>query len=317
MNKKTKGEQKMNEEKRKRYKLKASQHTTAISTNDMPFGQNCTQFEPCIKKLHIPLKADGEVTTKAILNLNALDGDIFGYQLFKVIFNGLLDDIGILKYKITRADLRLDSYDKKHYAEFMKLNRYLISLIAVTYKISNTYRTLDLFSDIQLSQAIKCADFEVENYDKAAETARKGNTHEQAQSRLEVRSKAHNTVSDWSVDNLEKIFSDVWFKRWDKALKNINAVHKRYNDVLVITFYKESQSKYRKWETLNQFLRIHQEQIFCRKQMINLIERLGYDNAERRADKFKDKYNIEYFSQADIKYAIDEIKRATLEYFKS
>ena len=43
-------------------------------------------------------------------------------------------------------------------------------MLAVTYKVKNTYRSTNLFTQKQLSVAIKNKYFEIENYDKEAES---------------------------------------------------------------------------------------------------------------------------------------------------
>lgn len=118
--------------------------------------------------------------------------------------------------------MRFDNYDPEHYREYAKLNRYLISALAVTYSVGNCYRSTDLFSQKQLSVAVKNKYFEIENYDKEAES----HGTDIAKSRLEERSKA------WRNTDMRSEFVDHWFARWDKALKNLDAVHQRYNDEL-------------------------------------------------------------------------------------
>jgi hypothetical protein len=52
--------------------------------------------------------------------------------------------------------------------------------------------------------------------------------------------------------------------------------------------------------------------------MIDLLSRIGdTSNPAKKADKFKAKHKIEYFSKRDLEYVIDTLKQKTVEYFKS
>ena len=103
------------------------------------------------------------------LNLNKLTLDIYEYSYFQEQLQMLLDSAGITEYRIVRADFRFDMFEPDEYARFAKIHRYLISLLATQYQVTNAYRTVNLFSQKQLSVAIKNKYFECENYDKAAE----------------------------------------------------------------------------------------------------------------------------------------------------
>lgn len=251
-----------------------------------------------------------EITTTCILNLNKIDGDIFTYSRFNKLFSMFIDSIGIDTYKIVRADMRFDSYDSEDYQKYAKLNRYLISLLAVAYNVRNTYRTMDLFSQRQLSVAIKNKYFECENYDKEAES----NGADMAASRLEERSKCLTGT------DLRREFIEHWSKRWNKALGKMELVHKRYNDELE-RIYKDGINSYPvKFRGLTNFLIQYQNCIFCKEQMVDLLSRfeeVGPEKAEIRAKNHKTRYGVEYYSEKDVKQAVAEIQRSALAFFNS
>lgn len=251
-----------------------------------------------------------EITTTCILNLNKIDGDIFTYSRFNKLFSMFIDSIGIDTYKIVRADMRFDSYDSEDYQKYAKLNRYLISLLAVAYNVRNTYRTMDLFSQRQLSVAIKNKYFECENYDKEAES----NGADMAASRLEERSKCLTGT------DLRREFIEHWSKRWNKALGKMELVHKRYNDELE-RIYKDGINSYPvKFRGLTNFLIQYQNCIFCKEQMMDLLSRfeeVGPEKAEIRAKNHKTRYGVEYYSEKDVKQAVAEIQRSALAFFNS
>lgn len=301
----------MKPEKRQGYDLLASVHTTQIETmneyDDAPeYIKNCVNSR--FRK-----KDGGELL---ILNLNRLVGDLFSYHDFTVAFDTVVSEIGIEEYAIKRIDMRFDSYDSDHYREYQKLNRYLISMLACAYETKNNYKTDGLFSQRQISVAIKSDDFEIENYDREVKNQNTGNVTEQAKSRLEERSKRKDRSTIWKVKDLEDIFCKTWFRRWDKAYKCMNDVQRRYNEALAKIYYEDKDKKPAVFKSVSEFLRRYQDCIFTKKQLIDLLTRIGVENPETAAKNFKNRSGIEFFSKSDIKYAVDQIKRSTLRYFE-
>ena len=152
----------MNQKKLDDYNLTGSIHTLAIKSPGIVEDIQ-EEVSNCIIASS---QTKNGTTTTSIINVNKLMGDVFRYSEFETVFNTILAGAGIDEYNIVRADMRFDSYDKEHYRQYAKLNRYLISLLAVTYKVKNAYRTTNLFSQKQLSVAIKNKYFEIEKYDK-------------------------------------------------------------------------------------------------------------------------------------------------------
>lgn len=295
----------MNQKKLDNYSLTGSIHTLSIKSPGIVEGIQ----EDILDCITTSSQTEGTPTTISKINTNKLVGDIFSYSEFKSAFNTILAGAGIDDYTIIRTDMRFDSYDKEHYEQYSKLNRYLISALAVTYSVRNAYRSTNLFTQRQLSVAIKNKYFEIESYDKVAES----NGTDIAKSRLEERSKS------WTDNNIKKEFTDGWFKRWDKAINNLDLVHKRYNDELE-ELYKSGKNAYpTKFRSLTDFLIQYQGCIFCKTQMIDLLSRFPDEvsNPIVKAENHKKRYGIEYFSKNDVKKAILEIKRATTEFFEN
>ena len=79
---------------------------------------------------------------------------------------------------------------------------------------------------------------------------------------------------------------------------------------------ENEEAEQKRFITITEFLLRYQDCIFTRRQMVELLSRLpGIRNPENTAKYIKQKYKIEFFSQADVRYAIGEIKRATMEFF--
>lgn len=292
----------MNKQKRDKYKLTGSIHTLAVKSDGIIDDID----DAVLKCIKVSSQTRSSRSSTSIINPNKLIGDLFRYSEFETAFDTILAGAGIAEYRVVRADLRLDSYDEKHYREYAKLNKYLISALAVTYRVKNCYRTTDLFSQQQLSVAIKNKYFECENYDKRAESY----GLDLATSRFEERSKAMLS------NDLRREFVEKWFVRWDKAIANLDKVQRRYNDELEKLWMDNKDSETKQFSSLTEFLLRYQDCIFTKGQMVDLLSRFPeIRNPEEKAKYIKKKYKVEFFSLADVQHAVDEIKRATLEFF--
>lgn len=316
----------MNKQKLENYNLTGSIHTLAIKSPGI-----VEDIQDEVSKCIIAnSQAQNGMTTTSVINPNKLMGDVFSYSEFETVFDTILCGAGIRDYNIIRADMRFDNYEPDHYKNYSKLNRYLISMLAVTYKVRNTYKTNDLFNQRQLSVAIKNDYFEIENYDREAKSKITENHQEPAKARLEERTvsrgwrnlykKSKDTAdqeqTDWNMELLKREFTDGWFERWNKAIQNIDKVHQRYNDELE-KLYKEDKNSYpTRFRSLTDFLIQYQDCIFCKAQMIDLLSRFDeVKNPKTRAENHKKRYGIEYFSKKDVVAAVEEVKRATREFF--
>lgn len=209
-----------------------------------------------------------------------------------------------------RADFCFNSKNEKSYHEYKKLHRLLISCLAKAYKFKNCYHSKDLWTHESLSIAIKKSDAEIENYNKKKES----NGKDESCNRLEIRSKLMHGSS------LEYHFLCKWFERLDKAREMFKEVQEESNRQLE-KLYKEDLKKKKRdrdYLSLNAFLMQYRECIYCRKQMIDLLSRFDeIGDPEKKADKFKEKHKIEYFSQRDIDFLIEVLKKKLIEYFES
>lgn len=287
------------------FKLTASIHTITIKTS-AAIEEIPQEFQAAVKCRSLQ---KGTLTqTSILLNLNKISGDVYCYSRFKELFDMFLNSVGIDEYKITRVDMRFDLFDHESYEKYAKLNRWLISMLAVKYNVYNTYKTLHLFSQKQLSVAIKNKYFECENYDKAAES--RGT--DPACDRFEERSKC------WTHTDIRKEFEEHWFRRWDESLKMFYQTYQKYNTELERIYIQGKNAYPVQFRSLTDFLIQYQGCIFSNAQMINLLSRfeeVGPDKAAKRADNHKTRYGIEYYDYKTLVSAVNEIKKATTEFF--
>lgn len=131
----------MNVNKRNNYQLTGSIHT--LSLISLPVTDIDESIAPCFDTL-----SSRENLSYSKINANKLVGDLFSYDEFKTAFDTILGGAGIESYSLSRFDMRFDSFDPEHYRDYAKLNRYLISALAVTYlysrrRKSSVYARLD------------------------------------------------------------------------------------------------------------------------------------------------------------------------------
>ena len=175
--------------------------------------------------------------------------------------------------------------------------------------------------------AIKNEYIQCECYNREEKSKLTENHEEKAKSRLEERTmpKSWRMIASKKFENnmesnLEDMYGEFvrsWSDRWKKSIAtaNIEAVWSKYNGELA-RIYQEDKTAYPvKFRSLTDFLIQYQDCIFCHRQLVNLLELIGVDNAESRARNHKKRYGIEYFSKSDLKKAVEEIKRATEKFF--
>lgn len=324
----------MNRNKRDNYNLKASFHTFQLKSN-VPAGEEDLTKNPCVNAMTI--NKEGTVAT-TIINPNRREDDVFTFSDFRRVCNEIFTEIGVEDYRIMRADFRLDSYNKEHFRDYAKLNKYLIAALAVSYNSANNYRTVDLFSDATLNICVKADYFQAECYDRDRKNKVTGNTSETAKARLEERSIARQMDTKWkrltdgdlsfsthetNMDLLKEEFTNGWATRWSKARGNLKKVQDKYNQHLLEKYRDGKNARPVQFRDVTDFIIQNQDSIFTTRQMVDLLTQLNAENPELgirnpkgRATYYKKKYGFEYISQGDVDHALKEIQRATEAYFE-
>ena len=265
-----------------------------------------------------------EIKSIVKINPNKYKGDLFRFSDFCQVFEKILSECGITEYRFIRTDFRLDNYAPRQYEMYSKLNRYLIAALFVAYGVRNRYRSDDLLTLDQVTQVIKCRDFEVENYDRAAKNRLTENHSEPAQYRFEIRtmasgwrkiySKAADTASN--MDLFKSDLLEIWFERFDAILPNLDKVQDAYNTTLEQKWHKSETAETKQYRSLTDFVMQNQGVIFSKKQLIDFYRRVDKSGADpvQKATNYKKRYGIEFFSKADIRTAIQSLKRAIIHF---
>ena len=297
----------MDKNKLKQYKLTGSIHTLNIQVPGRVTVPEKMRQDGTAKVLYTPPKDRAkDLNTHIKINPNAMNGDLFSFGEYERSMQEIINRLEITEYRLSRADLRLDSLQEGFFQNYWKLHRYLISGLALEYGVRNRYKTEDLISDDKLSLSVKGRGFQIEFYDKQAET----NGSDIVMARLEERSLARG---DSSLSDLAFEFGEAWKRRWNAALDKLDYVQKVYN-AYMHKQYRDKVLDHRM--KVNEFLLINAENFYTRDQMVQFLTEVGnVGNPQKVADNFrnryKDKCNLEFFSKADCKHAVDEINRAT------
>lgn len=308
----------MNQKKLSQYRPKASIHTLQIENG----GANTNisdAAQPFINSSVIhqrETESGTRFTTSTIINPNK-SGDCMAFSEFCRVLYTVADGIGTGKFRTSRCDLRVDTYSQDDYQRFGKLHRYLVSAIAETYKVENCYRTVDLFGESQISVAIKGTNFEAEAYNREIKSAQTGNKTETATSRFEIRTTGKGWRSytmydfDSNIDAMQHEFCTHWMKRLRKSTtpEKLKQVRERYNKELLAD-YAECR------DDLTTFLCMNRGRFFTSAQMVEFLEAIGYPgNSQEKVKNFKKRKGIEFFSDRDIRVAVNEIERAIQGFF--
>lgn len=290
-------------EKINNYKLTGSIHTLQIKSMDIP--EIPTELQECISSS--TRKSNGKIEAISIINPNKLIGNCHSFTEFEDCFSSILKECGVSDYNLMRVDLRLDSYDSEHYRLYAKLHKYLLSCLAVTYKVRNVYKTQNLFTNQLLSMAIKNEYIQCECYNREEKSKLTENHEEKAKSRLEERtmpkswrmiaSKKFENNMESNIEDMRREFVKSWSDRWQKSIAtaNIEAVWSKYNGELA-RIYQEDKAAYPvKFRSLTDFLIQYQDCIFCHRQLVNLLELIGVDNPDSRARNHKKDMELSIF----------------------
>ena len=297
----------MDKKKLSNYKLTGSIHTLNIQVPGRVTVPVEMRQDGTAKVVYTPPKDRAkDLNTHIKINPNAMNGDLFSFGEYERSIQEIISKLDIHEYRLSRADLRLDSLQEGFFQNFWKLHRYLISGLALEYGVRNRYKTEDLISDDKLSLSVKGRGFQIEFYDKQAET----NGSDIVMARLEERSLARGEAS---LSDLAFEFGEAWKERWRAALQKLDYVQKVYNTYMHRHYREKVLAHGMK---VNEFLLLNAENFFTRGQMVQFLTEVGnVDNPQRVVKNFKDRYsdkcNLEFYSKADCKHAVDEINRAT------
>jgi hypothetical protein len=226
---------------------------------------------------------------------NTVSGELSTYGEYLAAIHEILAEMGITMYYKNRVDFRIDSKED-NFNELLKLNKCIILLLSMKYDVKNRYQSYDPLSLENLTIRIQNKYFEAENYNKAYEEP--GGV---VKNRLELRSKSMR--KDYCIPEL----IEKWSKRLDDLPKYYDILQDKCNTELAARWQKEKGNRAK---GVFEFVRKYQDNIFCRRQLINFFRMTGEKDPVKSADNFKQNNRIEYFSLKDIEHYIKMVSQA-------
>lgn len=208
------------------------------------------------------------------------------------------------KPTITRIDFCFDDFTND-YRDLYKLNHLLLYLLAKKMNIKNDYSSRGIISPVLKTLRIQNSKFEAEFYNKAIEEP-----NGIIKCRLELRCKR---VSCRTGDT--KAIADA-LRQWLEILKSVTQLKNRDLDVLlndlndeIIKHYDEDVKRYDYSKMdYNSMIQRYHRYIFTRRQLSELLRRMGYKSYDSVASKFKSSHRgLEFFKPYELREYINHI----------
>ena len=233
---------------------------------------------------------------------------IYNYADYSKALDYMLDSIALDEPIKSRIDFRFDSFDD-NYNELAKLNKVLLLLITVKYKVSNRYKSQDLLTEEALTMRIQNKYIEVENYNKGLQEPEGA-----VKNRLELRSKALR--SDILEGAKEFKEFDKWCDRLDKSVTVDNL------DVLVSDTNKALIERFKEWSklkghTLSNFIVHYENCFYTMPQLKDFLKQVGIKDYVQSAKDYKKKYGLEFFSLKEIESYKVELIESGVRFFEN
>lgn len=267
-------------------------------------------------KTNVPIEHFKFITKKTCLK-----GDYFSYRLNPDLYYdnytaNLIDNLSAVKMMATlmnlknpiiyRIDFRCDSFED-NFNKLSKLNRLLLLLVTIFFRIENRYISRDLLTLEELTSRIQNSRFEVENYNKSLQE--RGSI---VKNRIEMRSKKLNYGLDKYEESLINEF-EIWMNRLKKVIgegiirKFIESANKH-----LVKLYKD-ESKTNGFNT-GKFLYKYTDCIYLRDQLLDFFTKIDADNPVQKTKSYLQYNDIELFGKIDLIEYIKIIEDSWLKF---
>lgn len=232
--------------------------------------------------------------------------DTITFEGYQEALDYMLKSSNLVNPVKTRIDFRFDLYSGL-YADVFKLNKLLLLLLAEYCDIKNRYQCIDMMTAELKTLCIKNQYIEAEAYNKAIQEPDSG-----VMCRLELRSKKLYDDDAEAEKELREL--DKWFMRLANCTTtfNFNKLIQGLNDNLMER-YAEGQER-KAFANTAEFVTKYEDFIFSTRQLVDLYSRMGYQNPNSKATKYKKSHKLECFSLKDIRNYAQSI-RASAEKF--
>ena len=215
---------------------------------------------------------------------------------------------------INRLDFCFDDYEHE-YRDLYKLNHLLFYLIAKKLNISNDYSSCGIVSPVQKTLRIQNSKLQAEFYNKAVEE-KGGNI----KCRLELRI-SHIKRSANNPETISKALM-----QWLGILASVSTLKNRDLDILlgdlndeIMKHYNEdiANGDYGKKDYKSMIQRYHRY-IFTRRQLGQLLKRMGFKSYDSVASKYKNNHRgLEFFKPYELRTYVRHILTAAKQFLES
>lgn len=252
---------------------------------------------------------DGTRTTWYIykLNLNKLvaPDEIWSLKQFEQLINQSTQAMGLEHWQYTRIDMRFDIYDGE-YEEYLKLIKLLILLISVRYDLPNRYQSKEPLTLLSKTVRAQGSNFQVEFYNKQLESP-----GYPAKSRLELRT---CRIYGYAAQDTKNLIAE-WGRRLKRSIAGYEQLQKTCNEYLLERW--EVDKKAGTVRNRNDFIRLNQENILTKRQLVELLEALECPNPKKSAENIKSRERLEFFTQKDLETLLHKLIDSMKVYFET
>lgn len=215
---------------------------------------------------------------------------------------------------INRIDFCFDDREND-YRDLYKLNHLLFYLLAKKLNISNDYSSCGIVSPVQKTLRIQNGKLEAEFYNKLLEEP-KG----KIKCRLELRIKrvkcAINNIAALSETLTQWL--DILTSVANLKNKDLDILLGDLNDEIIKHYFEDvKRGDYCKRDYKSMIQRYH-KYIFTRRQLSQLLKRIGYKSYDSVASKYKNSHRgLEFFKIHEIRAYVNHIIHAANQFLNS
>jgi len=281
--------------------LRGGIHTVSITSNDIP-KRITDPLRRCGINPHSNSEiADQDQSYNSKVNPNHYGGEIRSLQDFNRTMTSIQGELGIRSFKYTRVDFSLDNFVPESYDCYLKLNKWIIQMLAMDHDTKSLYQAFDPMTFQNLTIRMDAEYFQAEFYNKNIESNGKSPVH----SRLELRSKRMTKTNRGVLGEL-----NLWCKR----LRALPKWNKDFHDICNKLLHDRWKIESASGEVKNkaEFIRKYQGNIFTDQQLIDFCKLLG--STEKYARELKYRHGLETYTVSDLEEYIEQIAEEIIKY---
>lgn len=226
-----------------------------------------------------------------------------------------ITETGMKNPKVTRIDYAIDIREcvepERDYNSLYKINRIVLSMLAIREGVKNVWDSEHgIFGD-KLSFKIEKTGIAAEYYNKPMEEWSNDRKSSGTMGRFECRATDLQS-SHAPIDRIVSAELLLWQTRLTDLLEPRGELFTHLceymNDYLIEQYQREQGNGNKKrWASFNEFLAAKGDRIFTRRQLKDLYKRMGYEDPERQASRFKNAHKGIYF------YSLRQIRQHIMD----